>query len=85
MNSHKVSFGRIAKTLLFEDEQGILVFCWELDTSASKKHMVLERQPLSAELRELGREVLASDRVAIALAAAHEYLKACGYTVELRS
>ena len=73
---YKVSFGSIARTILYEDSLGTLRFTFDVDTSRGQETIVLEGsvKPPSADAEV--RNNLARDRI-------REYLVALGYQVEV--
>ncbi|MDB6016685.1 MAG: hypothetical protein JWR19_1174 [Pedosphaera sp.] len=79
MNSnsdYKVSVGRIARTLLYEDAQGTIRLGFDVDTSDGKKLVILERPGKSLiEAQQL--------RIDLAFERAKQYLISRGYTVEV--
>ncbi len=79
MNSssdYKVSFGRIARTLLYEDSQGIVRFTFDIDTSNGQKLIILEKRPLDTYGDDRLRADLIFERT-------KQYLLLCGYQVEV--
>jgi hypothetical protein len=56
MNStdYKVSLGHIARTLLYEDSQGIIRFSFDFDTTGGQNILILERKEKSSvEIEQL--------------------------------
>jgi hypothetical protein len=42
-SSYKVSLGSIARTILYEDSQGVIRFSFDFDTSKGQNLLILER------------------------------------------
>jgi hypothetical protein len=42
-SSYKVSLGSVARTILYEDSQGIIRFSFDFDTSEGQNALILER------------------------------------------
>jgi hypothetical protein len=88
MPNYKVSVGQIARTLLYEDSQGTICFCFDIEKS---------KEPIKEEWTVfLGRQALTGDgkqvinpvesqraRIDLAFERAKEYLLSRGYRVEL--
>jgi hypothetical protein len=71
---YKVSFGVIARTVLYEDREGIIRFTFDVDTADGRNIIFLERNAkgLSPEARV--REDMVAERV-------KEHLISVGYEV----
>jgi len=80
----KVSFGRIGRTLCYEDKEGALLFCFEAapstDPAKKKWTIFLGNRALSGDGKEM---IPASARIETAFVRAKNYLITCGYEVEL--
>jgi hypothetical protein len=80
MNSgsgYRVDFGKIARTILYEDSKGTLCFTFDADSSTKPQTVFLERQS-NAQLNP--DEQL---RIDLALNRTKEYLHSCGYQVQV--
>jgi hypothetical protein len=83
---YTVSFGEIARTLVYEDSQGALLFTFEVgpakDSTKGKWDMHLDRRPLTADLKML---VATKDsdhkRSDTAVLRTADYAQSCGYVV----
>jgi hypothetical protein len=75
-SDYKVSFGRIARTLIYEDSKGTLCFTFDVDTSNGKNTLILERMGKSLIEAEQSRFDLALER-------AKQYLLSRGHEVEV--
>jgi NDP-sugar pyrophosphorylase family protein len=73
---YRVNFGRIARTLLYEDSEGTISFTFELSEQGSKTHFLLEGRVDKGDSREQqARRNLAFER-------ASQYLISGGHKVE---
>ena len=86
--SYKVNIGQIARTILYEDSQGVICFCFEIEKSKEPSKgewtVFLGRQALTGD----GRKVISPigpqhGRIELALERAKEYLLSRGYQVKL--
>lgn len=75
-SEYKVSVGAIARTLIYEDSKGILVFTFDTDTSKPETTIILERPRTKLTEFEQSRMDLAFERT-------RQYLFSCGYQVEI--
>src|SRR5262249_31468593 len=86
---YKVDFGRIARTLIYEDSQGALCFCFDIDPlkdpSTGKWTLLLGSQALSADGSEVIRPRSPSEHIWIktAFERTWQFAVSCGYNVEL--
>lgn len=79
---YKVSFGRIARTILYEDEAGALQFGFDVkpkkDPATGKWTLVLESEPIV-----IGNGRLSAGRATLALSRVRDYTASRGYDVVL--
>ena len=73
---YKISFGSIARTLIYEDARGTVLFTFDVDTENGRNCIILE--PPSRELIEA--EQLRQD---LALQRVKQHLVSKGYDVEV--
>jgi hypothetical protein len=84
----KISFGRIARTMVYEDPQGKLVYTFDVSQATEQKNaqstLHLDRRPLT-ETHELvtSASPTESERFATALHRTANYAASCGYAVEI--
>ncbi len=79
-----VRFGKIARTIICDDENGALLFCFDVapSTDATKKKWTVYLGQRATE--EEGTELLPpSRRVEAAFERVKAYLVKCGYEVEI--
>jgi hypothetical protein len=73
---YKISFGAVARTLLYEDSEGTICFTFDVDTIKGQQTIILERYWKSMiESEQL--------RIDFAFERAKEYLASRGYKVEI--
>jgi hypothetical protein len=89
MNSseYKVSLGSIARTLLYEDSQGIIRFGFDFDTSEGKNILILER-PVSGlkridSIEDEQLRVAEQARISMAFERTKKYLLEQGHQVKV--
>lgn len=79
---HSVRFGSIARTLIYEDHEGLLYFAFDLDAEKNpqtgKWTLYLERGALDADFKVVKPE---PPRVDAAWERTKSYLLSCGYDV----
>lgn len=75
---HKVRFGKIARTLIYDDPLGSIRFTFDIGdkTQSGQNTIVLEHPGRSSPDNDEQRISTAMDR-------AREYLVSCGYNVEV--
>ena len=83
-----MSFGRIARTLLYEDTFGTLLFAFDISpsggTSKRKWTLHLAEHPCPADGMMIECANRAErERVAVALQRVKDYVSSCGYDVEV--
>jgi hypothetical protein len=76
ISDYKVSVGRIARTLIYEDSQGTILFTFDVDADPKSKSVILERK---------GKSLIEAEqlRINMAFERTKEYLLSCGYQVEI--
>lgn len=74
-SDYKVSFGRTARTLLYEDSEGTILFTFDLSGKGPKSLSLEGRVEKGAQPDKQARRNLAFER-------ATQYLMSCGYEVE---
>jgi len=87
--NYKVSFGRLARTLVFEDKAGILRFTFDFgpieEPSGKRRNLVLDKRALidvgGKPVLYNGDSEVERKRVAAALERVRQYASSCGYTV----
>jgi hypothetical protein len=82
----KVSFGRVAQTLLYEDSQGSILFTFDLSPTEPKGkwNLHLNRQPLTGEGKKMSLTTTAEhERAVKALERTKEHVVSAGYFVEI--
>ena len=75
---HRVSFGKIARTLIYEDSLGSVLLTFDIgDKIQSAQNTIILEHP--------GRSSPGNDdqRIRTAMDRAREYLVSCGYNVEI--
>jgi len=92
MNSieYKISPGKIARTLLYEDSQGTICFCFDIEkskqTTKEEWTVFLGRQALTGDGKKLIMPIGPQrERIDLALERAREYLLSRGYHVVISS
>jgi hypothetical protein len=73
-SGYRVKFGNIARTLLYEDSKGTILFTFDVGPLAKPQTLFLER----------GNKALDQDeqqKIDLALERTKEYLVSCGYQV----
>ena len=82
MNDHNISFGKIARTILYRDDSGSIEFVFDVKPSKNpatgKWVLVLEPAHYAA-----GGSQLSSERAKLALARVAEYMAGIGYEVDI--
>jgi hypothetical protein len=83
-----VSFGPIARTIVYEDPQGKVVYTFDVSQSTDQKQaqstLHLDRRPLTEALKLVtSASPIESERFATALNRAANYAVSCGYVVEI--
>jgi hypothetical protein len=86
-SDYKIRLGPIARTLLYEDSQGIIRFTFDFDTSDGKNILILE-QPVSnvKRIESIENEQLQAaeqSRVSFAFERTKQYLLAQGHQVKV--
>jgi hypothetical protein len=82
--NHKVSFGRTARTLVYEDHEGRLLFAFEI-SPARKPEQGEWLIQFGTPLPEQGKTIefpLSKDRLSFAIEKTKEFLLSRGYQVE---
>jgi len=77
-----VSFGQIARTLVYQDHEGTLVFCYDVAppiAPETKWTVYLGEQALSGDSKSI---IPPSPRTQIGFERTSDYLVSCGYTVQ---
>jgi hypothetical protein len=89
MNStsdYKVSVGKIARTLLYEDSQGTICFCFDVEKSKAPTKeewtVFLGRQALTGDGKKVINPIGSQyERIGLAIERTREYLLSRGYKV----
>jgi hypothetical protein len=71
---YKVSFGRIARTIFYEDSKGSIPFTFDVDTSQGRNIIFLERSAEVSSAEKRLREQIAAERT-------KQHLTSLGYEV----
>lgn len=94
MNSsldYKVSFGKIARTILYEDFEGVIRFTFDASPSKESSErrwtMILERPPgrfrQIDEIEDEHLRTVEQRQLELAFERVRQYLVACGYQVKI--
>ena len=86
-SSYSVSFGRTARTMIYEDSQGVLVFTFDVrpapDSDKTRWILSLDRRPMTADHRSV---VVTTEhqqkRIDEAVERTAGHALSCGYLVE---
>ena len=85
--SYKVSLGKIARTLVYDDPQGPIVFVFDASVSKDERTgkwtMFLDSRPIVAGKSFEPRTSVERDRVNVAVERSRRFLEGCGYIVEV--
>jgi hypothetical protein len=83
--NYEVTVGCEARTLVYRDVLGTLVFTFDMDTVNGQKTIFLAPIPMTEDFKEIKKSVLSKDelaRVTLALERTTQYLLSRGYHVE---
>jgi hypothetical protein len=87
VSEYTVKFGKIARTLVYEDPQGGMLFGFDIepakDLSKGKWTLVLERQPLTLDGKRF-ETAIPTERLATVLERIQNYATSCGYQVVIQ-
>ena len=81
LEDYKVQFGRIGRTVRYEDSLGIILFAFDADTSKGQKIIVLGGQALNNDFKPIDAVEADRSRIDLALERTKRYLLSCGYQV----
>jgi hypothetical protein len=85
ITEHKVSFGQLARTLLYEDVRGTLCFCFDIsslrDPQDGKYTIFLGHQAISGDYKKIDPSEEEKLRIDAAWEHANTFLVSCGYKV----
>jgi hypothetical protein len=83
----KITFGQIARTIVYEDANGKLVYTFDVtraDSHAAQSTLHLDRRPLTeAHKLVTSASHTESERCATALIRTANFAASCGYAVEI--
>ena len=90
--NYKVSFGRIGRTLVYEDEAGILLFTFDCSPAEKPSEREWNLHLSKKALVDVGGNFVLNngssevelDRLATALERVRQYASSCGYIVLLQ-
>ena len=83
--NYEVTVGCEARTLVYRDMPGKLIFTFDMDTVNGQKTIFLDPIPLTEDFKEIKKSGLSKDeltRVALAVERTTQYLLSRGYHVE---
>jgi hypothetical protein len=85
--NYKVEFGKTARTLLYEDTLGTILFVFDVsvgkDESTGKSRFYLDNRPMIDRKAFEPKTEAERHRVAVALERTKQYATSCGYLVEV--
>jgi hypothetical protein len=85
----KVRFGEIARTVIYSDKEGAILFCFDVvpaaEPSKRKWTVSLGRQALSEDGKAPVCSLVPKARIDAALESTKEFLLSCGYEVRVDS
>ena len=84
----EVGFGKIARTIVYKDDRGILCFTFDIspakDITTRKWKILLNRTPLIQENGKLKKmTTVDSDRASVALERVRKHVISLGYLIEI--